>query len=39
MRALGTCSRNIEPIAKWVSTLAGHLNVQPGTGAIAPARL
>jgi hypothetical protein len=39
MRTLGTCSRNIEPIAKPVTTFAGHLNVRPGIGAIAPARL
>jgi hypothetical protein len=37
--ALNTCSPNIEPIAKSVFALAGHLNVRPGTGAIAPARL
>jgi hypothetical protein len=36
---LGTCSRTFEPIAKPVSTFAGHLNDRPGTGAIAPARL
>ena len=38
----GSCaasSRNIEPITKPVSTLAGNLNVRPGIDAIAPARL
>ena len=39
VRALGICSRNIETIAKPVSTLEGHLNVRPGTGAIAPGHL
>jgi hypothetical protein len=39
MRTPGTCGRNIEPIAKPASTFSGHLNVRPGTGAIAPARL
>jgi hypothetical protein len=35
----GRAFRGIEPIAKPVSTFAGHLNARPGTGAIAPARL